>query len=579
MQNTSDRLICASDEAFDQQVELVDGIEFFGSPEEAHEHARKMRPDLYGKDTIDKPADTEITADPSEAEVTDSISERARTNQKLHENTYAIANVIADNSCVPNTSSAASQVPSDIPALPSEGAAFSNYIAQHSSPGFAAPFKQPLATGTVNSDPLRRPNCYALAQQVANRLSLFSADHALFVYDGRCYQRLSQRAAETKILDACRAEVAGSGSHQTITGIYRFLVGDSTFQDEDAPKNKRFLAFMNGVLDLWDGQLHGYSPAFRTVHALNCSYFSQPLPCPCFEQFLLDCSGGDPDWIARAWEMLGYALVPDTAGKAAMLFQGVGDSGKSVLCEFIQNFFPPSQVSALSIHDLSQQFAASELEGKSLCISPDMPRGALKPAAVSNLKRLTGNDTISAPKKFQDNRQFRFDGTIILASNHGVYCRGDDDAFLQRLVTLPFIYTIPKERQDPALLGKLLNEMDAVASRAIVAYFSLRANHYRFSGSFRPNEFVNDEYGLRDSIPPGAVLEFLRTRVVADPSGVVFVSDAYEQFVKQYPFAQYLPFSKEFQGLVHPMFGTRRGRMRKPGEPNAASCIHGIKLI
>ena len=129
------------------------------------------------------------------------------------------------------------------------------------------------------------------------------------------------------------------------------------------------------------------------------------------------------------------------------------------------------------------------------------------------------------------------------------------------------------------MLGKLLNEMDAVASRAIAAYFNLRTDHYRFSGSFYPNQFTNDEYGLRDSIPPGAVLEFLRTRVVADPSGVVFVSDAYEQFAKQYPFAQYLPFSKEFQGLVHPMFGTRRGRMRKPGEPNAASCIHGIKLI
>ena len=156
-------------------IQPFDPMIFDGPPEEAHERARKIRPDLYGENATDKPADTEITAEPSEAEVTDSISERARTNQKLHENTYAIANVIADNSCVPNTSSAASQVPSDIPALPSEGAAFSNYIAQHSSPGFAAPFKQPLATGTVNIDSLRRPNCYALAQQVANRLSLFSA--------------------------------------------------------------------------------------------------------------------------------------------------------------------------------------------------------------------------------------------------------------------------------------------------------------------------------------------------------------------------------------------------------------------
>ncbi len=421
-----------------------------------------------------------------------------------------------------------------------------------------------------------KPNAYALAQKFANNVNFFTHDHCLYVFNGRYFELMPQKTAESLILDVCRGEIAASGTPQISSNVYKFLTTDPVFQQGDDVFTQRFVAFKNGTLDIRTRCFSPNDPQFLTIYGLTCNYYSAPPPCPAFDSFLYQCSGGDLLWIERAWQFIGYALVPDTGGKSALLLQGIGDSGKSKFCEFLQTFFAPQHVSALSISELNQQFAASELEGKLLCVSPDLPKGPLKPAAVSNIKRLSGNDLVSAPKKYEANRQFRFLGTFVIATNHSIYTAGEDDALMKRLITLPFRYTVPKEQQDPFLLEKLLPERDAVASKAIEAYFRLVANHYRFAGEYLPNECVPFDGMSSNRIPPGAVEEFLLRDFTPCEDGLVFVNDIHTEFKQWYPNAPINSFSREFGQLAAAHFGSARIRTHKPGEPYASAAITGI---
>lgn len=67
--------------------------------------------------------------------------------------------------------------------------------------------------------------------------------------------------------------------------------------------------------------------------------------CPRFEQYLQEISGGNECLIARFWEAIGYALVPDNRAKRFFLLQKMGDTGKSVLGSLLGSFFDKDAVS------------------------------------------------------------------------------------------------------------------------------------------------------------------------------------------------------------------------------------------
>lgn len=75
-----------------------------------------------------------------------------------------------------------------------------------------------------------------------------------------------------------------------------------------------------------------------------------------------------------------------------------------------------------------------------------------------------------------------------MVTNHPLLLKHDDQAFWERIVVIPFRYQIPREQQIDNLEYKLMAEMPAIASRAIMAYYNLRNNHYCFSGDFEVNE-------------------------------------------------------------------------------------------
>lgn len=75
------------------------------------------------------------------------------------------------------------------------------------------------------------------------------------------------------------------------------------------------------------------------------------------------------------------------------------------------------------------------------------------------------------PSKGKDPFEFVFRGKLIFAGNVLPTSRDADvtNAFLERLTVLAFTQSVPKDKQDPDLLQKLLLEKDAIFSLAVKA--------------------------------------------------------------------------------------------------------------
>lgn len=372
-------------------------------------------------------------------------------------------------------------------------------VSNESTQEFAA---VPIKKAVTVSEAL---NPYETAQLLATRDHIFSSAGQLYFFDGCAYILVSRDEALKRLLDSCRAMVAASGKTQFVKQVY-----DTLLMEPRICKNREeqlnFVSLDDGLLDLDSWTLLSHNPNLFVTTRLRASWEKGlHTHCPVFERFLAEITMGDQTLQQRLWEAIGYLLVPDQRGKVFVIFQGRSNSGKGVLGEFIRDCFTGDVVSALAVNDLGRNFVLSDLVGKKLCVDFDLPADPFSKNAVSKLKQLTGKDPLSSDVKFQDRVRFVCTSKFLFMTNHPILLPGKDQAFLNRLVLIPFATSVAKEDWDLKLGDKLQAERDAIVVRAMMAYRSLRRHNYIFSGDYPLNLVTED--GVSDL---AAVTVFLR---------------------------------------------------------------------
>lgn len=453
------------------------------------------------------------------------------------------------------------------------------------------PGMQPIFPDGMNPLPAQKKGVKATAYDImmdfVARVPMFTHGQKIYIYDsaGGYYKYRPQHEVEQLIMDLYRARIKESGCGALIEKVYKLLLKEPGIVRDVTPlSDPTKLSFSNCTLDLQTGTLTPHSPVYYITHALNCAlarFNYQNEQCPAFDKFLHDISGGDKLLEQRIWEMIGYCLTPDVNAKVFFLLQGVPDSGKSLLCTLLSDFFPESKVSALNVHSLKEQFAMGNLDSMALCVSPDLPASALDPKSASCIKQLTGNDKISAAVKYRRNAQFRFEGKLILASNYPLLTAEPDGAFMKRAVVIPFLHAIPKAEQKGDLLDCLKTEKPAIASKALDAYFRLRKNHYNFSGNYVVNSTLlyPENYMESSEIMP-LVYNFLMNYFEKDSEGLIAIESAYSLFLQEVS-NQYTEkmFSSAFQRLAEELYDANRVRSYHEGlYKNARSSLKGIRF-
>ena len=435
------------------------------------------------------------------------------------------------------------------------------------------------------------PKAYDLAGELMKQLPMRMLNEALFVYNGKAYEFVSATVMHRLIMAYCRNAVSIVGDASVIKRVYEVIQAEPTICISEV-KNLDLVSFENGLLDLLNFTMHPHTPAiFVTAQVQGEFHPELSLTCPVFDRFLDQTTGGDPVLVQRIWEAIGYILTPDTRGKAFILFQGVRDSGKSMLGDFIASLLRQEDVTAIPLEELGERFGASDLVGKRICLSLDLPNALLDTKSAGMLKSLTGGDLVSVDVKYQPRIKFRNTAKFLFATNHRFGTRIPDDALLRRVVTIPFRYSVPVEAQDPALLDKLQAERTAIITKALLAYRDLRARGYRFSGDYPLNGSI--EESLVQAPPSKADLEqilidYIRNSIVPDPGSMVFTEDLHEQMKTMEPAFMSMDV-KRFGGLMSNtmelLFPTemergiiKKDRKYKPGNSNATSVYLGVEM-
>lgn len=182
--------------------------------------------------------------------------------------------------------------------------------------------------------------------------------------------------------------------------------------------------------------------------------------------------------------------------KKIFMLVGAPDSGKTTFGKFVEELIGRENCCHIPIQDLSKRFQVTELFGKKVCINMDVPDGQIKDTGI--IKQLSGNDVISAEKKYEPPFSFINECKLLYGANNMPKILNTDNAkaFFNRLVIIPFSNSIPANKQDKQLISKLLNEKNYIINEALKAFYRLVKNNYVFSSSYKSNrlsqDYIND---------------------------------------------------------------------------------------
>lgn len=327
-----------------------------------------------------------------------------------------------------------------------------------------------------------------IAEDFAKSANIAMFGKALCVYNGRFYSLLHDDEARRLIFIKYRSEIGQARAASVLNNAASLLKYCVKSVHEEFPVNGDIVVFENGTLEVDTGLFRKNSPMDLASSALGIKYDPNRLKMPVTKRFLETLANGDDELYELMLQTIGYILSNDIRAKSFFYLEGVGDAGKSRFCDLIASFFPVSgsnKVSRVALQDLGGKFALGNLVNARLNISEDLPDTPLTPTTVSRIKMISDANRLEAEAKYVQAFSFRPMCKLLFASNHPLRLKEYDAAFVNRVVYIPFLHAIPKDKQDKCILEKMQAELPALFNHAFEAYQRLVRNGYKWSGADR----------------------------------------------------------------------------------------------
>lgn len=320
---------------------------------------------------------------------------------------------------------------------------------------------------------------------------LINVGNRLYIYNGICYESCDVNDLIAFYRNHIDRGLYGAKYLKAFRELYPYLLADSRLLADEsnmAPAEYCFLA--NGIFDVKKQRLMKHTENMVAFSSVNACYVENPV-CKRFERFLNDATGGDKTLIRLCWYILAYICMQSMDAKAFFVLGTAKNSGKSLIGKLIQCLFLSKHVSAIALNDMNKEFSLAPIVGAAVNINMDLPKGRLNNAAVSKVKLLTGGDLMTINEKFMPEFTYLNRAKLIFGTNHPItLADGDDDAFWSRMVFVPFMYSVPPERQNPRLLDELLKEKDSIVSRALQYGRNLIEDSYIFPSTPESRSYV-----------------------------------------------------------------------------------------
>ncbi|HET9807308.1 MAG TPA: phage/plasmid primase, P4 family [Nitrososphaeraceae archaeon] len=175
-------------------------------------------------------------------------------------------------------------------------------------------------------------------------------------------------------------------------------------------------------------------------------------PIPKIMKFLYEIIYNKKD-VETLLDFLAYCLWREMKFHKILILDGEGRNGKGTLCTLITTFFGTNQISSESLDQLlNSRFSTSQLVGKFINIDADLTEKKIKKSGI--LKKLSGNDLLSAEEKYKPQFKFRNFAKIIVVTNELPEIDEDNIAIFSRLVVIDFPKTYI-DNANPDLIKEL----------------------------------------------------------------------------------------------------------------------------
>lgn len=220
----------------------------------------------------------------------------------------------------------------------------------------------------------------------------------------------------------------------------------------------------NGVIDLRCGRLYPHSRE-RFISKISPVAFDENAVCPVWKKFLKDIFLDNKELIKFVQRFLGCCLTGDMSCQAMFLLYGNGANGKSTFINVVNRIMgdyattTPTETFMEKKGDQASNDIARLKGARFVTATESDQRGRL---AESVIKRLTGNDMISARFLYGEFFQFVPTFKIVMATNHKPRVSGMDFAIWRRIKLIPFEATFPEDKQDRKLFSKLEKELPGI---------------------------------------------------------------------------------------------------------------------
>ena len=401
----------------------------------------------------------------------------------------------------------------------------------------------PEFSGSRNDPPsqpvkLKPGNAYELAQELMRRVNFIIVCSAINMFNGIVYELLDNETLDRLILKELREPIAEIGRPEIISAIRAFVKKEPKLVIDDPTIDPNYIVFRNGRLDIRTMEFADNDPLVFQTSYLNFNYDRYNTHCPNFEKYLESVSGGDPDIKELMLQTHGYIASCSMDAKSFFLFIGEGDTGKSLTIGLDTMFFPNDFVSTIELQALGDKFSTGNLANVRLNVGGDLPNKPLTPDVVKHVKGITGNDMMTAEKKFVQPFSFKPTCKLVFATNHPLVLQQRDDQFCERLVVIPFDNKIPKDRQDHDLLNKLRDELPAIFNMILEAFLRLRNNNFEFKKVVNLSNYVAIPLSESDSVShlEEAVDDFvsIHYEITGDSGDFVSIKQLYAEFNAYY---------------------------------------------
>lgn len=231
--------------------------------------------------------------------------------------------------------------------------------------------------------------------------------------------------------------------------------------NKDLDTNPNLLNLQNGTLNLKTKKLQEHKASDLISKIANVSY-NPNAKAERFIKFMQEIMLDNQNKIRFILRILGYSLTANTREEKFFIFYGATTrNGKSSLLETYLNLLGDYGVSispeTLAIKRFSDSRAANgdiaRLDGVRFVTAPEPPENMI--LNISDIKTLTGGDTITARNPYERQFQFRPAFKLIINTNHLPKVNDETVFTSNRLLVVTFDKHFEEYEQDKSLKQKL----------------------------------------------------------------------------------------------------------------------------